>query len=177
MSIATRTGDDGTTGLLYNRRVPKNHVRVEAVGAVDELNAALGMARAWCGEAGLNDKLLWAQKQLVVLMGELATDPEDRERYERDGFSSISSAQVSEVDGWVAAIEERNITYRGWATPGGTKAAGFFDWARVVCRRAERRVLDLRSAEERMNPEILRFLNRLADALWLFARVEEQAAV
>lgn len=176
MSIATRTGDDGTTGLMYQRRVPKNHPRIEAIGTVDELNAALGWARACSGTGGVAEQILWIQKELVVLMGELATDPEDFDRYLKDGFLQISPGHVEKLDGWVSEIEARNITYRGWATPGGTKSAGAFDLARTTCRRAERRVIDLRDSMPQLNGEIVRFLNRLADLLWLFARVEEQPA-
>src|SRR5436309_12025502 len=81
MSIVTKTGDNGTTGLMYNRRVAKSHPRVEAYGAVDELNAALGLARGTATETFVSDNLLLTQKELVTLMGELATLPEDRERY------------------------------------------------------------------------------------------------
>src|SRR5215831_3164558 len=83
MSIITKTGDDGTTGLMYNRRVPKCHPRVEAYGAVDELNAALGMARARSADEFPQESLLAIQKDLVILMGELATLPEDMERYRK----------------------------------------------------------------------------------------------
>src|SRR5215470_16688964 len=90
MSIVTKTGDDGTTGLMYNRRVPKSHPQVEAYGAVDELNAALGSARATAGQPFVRDNLLLIQKELVILMGELATLTEDLPRYARDGFSVVS---------------------------------------------------------------------------------------
>src|SRR2546425_799427 len=87
MSIVTRTGDLGTTGLMYNRRVPKSHPRVEAYGSVDELNAALGMARATAAHDFVRDNLLLVQKDLVTLMGELATGVEDLPRYVQDGYS------------------------------------------------------------------------------------------
>lgn len=86
MSIATKTGDYGTTGLMYNRRVSKCHPRVEAYGAVDELNAALGMARAFATGEFLRESLFATQKDLVTIMGELATTTEDLQRYTRDGF-------------------------------------------------------------------------------------------
>jgi len=87
MSIATRTGDQGTTGMMYNRRLSKCHPRVEAFGCVDELNAALGLARATCPEAALQTKLAAVQQQLVVIMGELATAVDDLPRYVTDGFN------------------------------------------------------------------------------------------
>ena len=86
MSIATRTGDAGTTGLMYNRRVSKSDPRVEAYGSVDELNAAIGMARATSTLPFISDNLLLIQKDLVILMGELATAQEDMKRYFQDGF-------------------------------------------------------------------------------------------
>mgnify|MGYP002629984710 FL=1 len=86
MSIATKTGDLGTTGLMYNRRVSKCHARVEAYGCVDELNAALGLARANGTYEFVSSTLLEAQKDLVTLMGELATAVDDLPRYVKDGF-------------------------------------------------------------------------------------------
>src|SRR5436853_2435323 len=86
MSIVTKTGDKGTTGLMYNRRVSKCHPRVEAYGSVDELNAALGLARATASHDFIKDRLLTIQNDLVVLMGELATAAEDLPRYARDGY-------------------------------------------------------------------------------------------
>lgn len=174
MSIATRTGDNGTTGLLYNRRVPKHHERVEACGTVDELNAAIGLARALAGAGEINDWLIATQKQLVNLMGEIATLPEDLERYDRDGFQRITSAETSRLDGIVADLESRGISYKGWATPGATAASAALDVARTTCRRAERRVSALIAADQLKNPEILVFLNRLSDALWLIARAAEK---
>src|SRR5207249_3337510 len=90
MSIITKTGDAGTTGLMYNRRVSKCHPRVEAYGAVDELNAALGMARAKAADEFTHESLLAIQKDLVILMGELATMPEDLERYRKDGYEVVT---------------------------------------------------------------------------------------
>jgi cob(I)alamin adenosyltransferase len=92
MSIATRTGDSGTTGLMYNRRVSKAHPRVEAYGSVDELNAAIGMARASSSDAFIGDNLLVIQKDLVIVMGELATAKEDTQRYLADGFQAVTPA-------------------------------------------------------------------------------------
>lgn len=170
MSIATRTGDDGTTGLMYSRRVPKHHPRIEACGGVDELNAALGLARAIAPAGGLGATLLDLQHDLVLLMGELATAAEDLPRYVADGFQRISSEQTGKLDRQVAEIEGRLVPPRGWAMPGDSPLAAALDWARVVCRRAERRVSELAQRGELRNPEIMVYLNRLADLLWLLAR-------
>src|SRR6185369_16905953 len=98
MSIVTKTGDAGTTALMYGRRVPKNHPRVEAYGTVDELNAAMGFARATTQEAFLRDNLFAIQKDLVTLMGELCVQPEDLERYVRDGFSLVTPSMTSRLE-------------------------------------------------------------------------------
>lgn len=177
MSIATKTGDLGTTGMLYNRRLPKSHPRVEAVGALDELNAAIGLARALSGVGFVGDNLLWIQKDLVTFMGEVATLPEDLERYVKDGFLLVTAEMTGKLDNLVAEIEEQGISYHGWATPGATVAAGALDVARTTCRRAERRVQGLRESGEIKNAEMVVFLNRLSDVLWLMARwVETKAA-
>jgi len=173
MSIATKTGDGGTTGLMYNRRVPKNHPRVEACGAIDELNAAIGLARASAGSDFLDERLLPVQKDLVTIMGELATLPEDLPRYAKDGFVRVTAEMVAKLDEVVALIESRNVSFKGWATPGANPASAALDVARTVCRRAERRVCDLRDRGQVENEAILFYLNRLSDALWLLARAAE----
>jgi cob(I)alamin adenosyltransferase len=176
MSIATKTGDLGTTGLMYNRRVAKNHLRVEAYGTADELNAALGMARALAPHEFVRVNVLRVQKDLVVLMGELATLTEDLERYGKDGFERVTPERTAVLDQLVAEIEAQKVSFRGWATPGATSASAALDVARTVCRRAERRVYSLQEANQLPNAEILVFLNRLSDVLWLLARWTEHQA-
>lgn len=158
---------------MYNRRLPKNHPRVEAYGTVDELNAALGMARATADADFVRNHLLATQRDLVILMGELATHPDDEERFERDGFKRVTMDMTRRLDGGVKEIEARAITFDGWATPGATVNAAALDVARTVCRRAERRVVALFEAAGIGNPEIVVYLNRLADFLWLLARHAE----
>lgn len=176
MSIATRKGDDGTTGLMYNKRVPKSHPRVDAMGTVDELNAAIGLARASNSPGFVGENLFLIQKDLVTLMGEMATLAEDLDRYQKDGFQVVSPALTEKIDKLVAEIEGQGISYRGWATPGANMAAASLDFARTVCRRAERRVQDLIESGEFQNPEMIVFLNRLSDVLWLMARWVETKA-
>ena len=173
MSIITKTGDDGTTGLMYNRRVPKSHPRVEAYGAVDELNAALGMARARAAEEFAHESLLAIQKDLVILMGELATLPEDLERYRKDGFSVVTPEMTLRLEKLAKEIESQNISFRGWATPGANEVSAALDLARTIGRRAERRIISLRETQPADHSEIPRYLNRLSDFLWLLARWEE----
>src|SRR5438094_2497134 len=120
MSIVTKTGDLGTTGLMFNRRVSKCHPRVEAYGSVDELNAALGLARATAEHDFIRDNLLVIQKDLVTLMGELATAIEDLPRYLKDGYSLVTAQLTVRLEKLAGEIETQNITFNGWATPGST---------------------------------------------------------
>jgi cob(I)alamin adenosyltransferase len=176
MSIATKTGDDGTTALMYGRRVPKNHPRIEACGAVDELNAALGLARATAEHDFVRGNLLAIQKDLIVLMGEVSVATEDLPRYTKDGYSLITPEMTAKLDVLVREIEAQNISFKGWATPGATAASAALDMARTICRRAERRVCGLKETGELRNAEIVIYLNRLSDLLWLFARWVEAKA-
>src|ERR1019366_369276 len=170
MSIATKTGDAGTTALMYGRRVPKYHPRVEVCGAVDELNAALGLARATATDDFVARNLPAIQKDLIVLMGELGVLPEDLPRYVKDGYSLVTPAMTAKLDALVKEIESQNVTFKGWATPGATHHSAALDVARTVCRRAERRVCALKEAGAPVNAEIIIYFNRLSDLLWLFAR-------
>jgi cob(I)alamin adenosyltransferase len=172
MSIATKTGDEGETSLMYGRRVPKTDERVEAYGSVDELNAALGLARAAASDLFLAEQILAIQKELVVVMGELATAAEDTERYKRDGFELTSASMTDRLTGLVHELE-KGRSFKHWSNPGETKEAATLDLARTICRRAERRVAALMS-EPNFNREILRYLNRLSDLCWLLARYAEQ---
>jgi cob(I)alamin adenosyltransferase len=173
MSIVTKTGDQGLTSMMYNRRVSKCHPRVEAYGVVDELNAALGMANASTRHAFVREQLALIQKDLIVLMGELATDTQDLPRYVRDGFSLVSPDMTAKLETVVKSIEGQQIKFRGWATPGASLAAVTLDVARTVCRRAERRVCALQDSAQLHNSEIVIYLNRLSDLLWLLARWTE----
>jgi cob(I)alamin adenosyltransferase len=172
MSIATRTGDSGKTGLMYGRRVDKFDPRVEAYGTVDELNAAMGLARAHAQLPLVKDELLLIQKQLVTLMGQLAVAPEDMERYVKDKYPKMQPEMLAHLDGLVAKIEKEKISFDGWATPGASVASAALDVARTVCRRAERLVVQLASANE-IDLLAIKYLNRLSDLLWLMARYTE----
>ena len=170
MSIATRTGDSGTTALMYGHRVSKCHPRVEACGALDELNAAIGFARATVAHRFVTDHLFTTQKELVALMGELATLPEDMPRYLKDGFPVLKPEMTQRLDAIVKEIEAQNVSFKDWATPGATRGSAALDLARTTCRRAERQVTALHDDGQLHNSEILVYLNRLSDALWLMAR-------
>jgi cob(I)alamin adenosyltransferase len=173
MSIVTKHGDRGMTALMYNRQVPKCHPRVEAYGAVDELNAALGLARAAAAPDRWRERLPAIQKDLVLLMGELATAVEDLPRYLKDGHSRVASAMTAKLEEWIAELEAANVSTKGWAMPGANTGSAALDLARTVCRRAERRACGLQDADQLDNPEIVTYLNRLSDLLWLLARWAE----
>ncbi len=176
MSITTRRGDDGTTDLMFGRRVSKSDPRVVACGAVDELNAVMGVARRSDCDSAVQEELKKIQEQLILLMGELATAEEDRERYFKEGFKPLTSESVDALDALIIRLEkEERVGSDGWATPGarGAICAAQLDVCRTVCRRAERAAVDLLEKDMLANHEALRYLNRLSDAFWLLARVAE----
>lgn len=177
MSIATKTGDNGSTALMFGRRVSKSDIRVAAYGAVDELNAALGLVRAFVEDPFIAEPVFAIQKELVILMGELAVAPADLPRYFEKGFTPVSTAMVDRITALIDDLEQNHrISYEHWATPGATRGSAFLDLARTVCRRAEREVIALRESGEAVNAEIVRYLNRLSDLCWLYARFVETAS-
>ena len=136
MSIATKTGDQGETSLMYGRRVSKTDRRVEAYGCVDELNSALGLVRATASASLVAEQILSIQKELVTVMGELATAPEDLARYEKDGFSLTTESMVDRLTAAIDDLEKDKTLYgKGWAMPGNTLLAAALDLARTICRR------------------------------------------
>jgi cob(I)alamin adenosyltransferase len=170
MSIVTKTGDQGETSLMYGRRVPKNDPRVEAYGSVDELTAALGIARAICDDKFVAEQIFAVQKDLINVMGELATVPEDRQRYAKDGFNVTDAKMVDRVTAVIVDLEKDKSLYpKDWVIPGANAVSAALDFSRVTCRRAERLVASLTDP----NPEILRYLNRLSDLFWILARATE----
>ena len=174
MSIATRTGDLGETGLMYGRRVSKFDNRVETYGTVDELNASIGMARS-LAKPIIADELIKIQKQLVGLMGQLAVASQDAQRYKEDKkyTARLEPEMLTHLDGLVAKFEAEKISMDGWATPGKTTASAALDVARTVCRRAERLVVRLQKESGDELALAIQYLNRLSDLLWLMARYTE----
>jgi cob(I)alamin adenosyltransferase len=170
MSIVTKTGDEGETSLMYGRRLPKNNPRSEAYGAVDEFTAALGLARANCNDKFVGEQILAVQKELINVMGELSTLPEDRQRYVKDGFHIVDANMVDRVGDVIVDLEKDKSVYpKDWVIPGANPVSAALDLARTICRRAERHVATLKDP----NPEILRYLNRLSDFCWILARAIE----
>lgn len=174
-SIATRQGDDGTTSLLYGQRVPKDHPQIEAVGALDELNTALGLAKATLPAGADRSALEQIQHDLVALMGEVACAEENVARYAESKFAKLDEGSLARIDAAVAAIEARDVKFDGWATPGRTLHAAALDLARTAGRRAERRLVALPAHGRRLRPVLLQYLNRTSDLLWLMAREAENA--
>jgi cob(I)alamin adenosyltransferase len=172
-SIATRTGDDGTTALLYGQRVPKDHPQIEAVGTLDELNAALGFAKASGGSDDLRSHLSRIQQELVALMGEVSCAEPDTARFAASKFARIDDAALARLDAEVAAVEARQPKFDGWATPGANLPASALDLARTAARRAERRMIGLASHGRNLRPLLIQYINRLSDLLWLMAREAE----
>jgi len=164
---------------MFGRRVSKNDSRVAAYGTVDELNAALGMVRAFVEDPLVAEPIFAIQKELVILMGELAVDPEDAQRYVEKNFPVVTTAMVDRLTSSVDDLEgNHRISYQHWATPGATKGSACLDMARTICRRAEREIVSLQEGGGAVNPETIRYLNRLSDLCWLYARwVETRAGV
>ena len=179
MSISTRKGDTGSTDLLFGERAAKSHPRIHALGAVDELNAALGPLRISATKPETKEIVPIIQRWLIGLMGELATPPGMEARYAEKFPELIDAEKVGRLDALGAQLEASGaMNFQGWALPGeaGVMSGAHADLARVAARRAERTLVDLDDTPERItNREILRFLNRLSDVLWLLARWEERA--
>jgi cob(I)alamin adenosyltransferase len=172
MRIYTKTGDDGTTGLLYGGRVSKDDPRTSAYGASDEAVAALGLARADVGDATLTDLLLRLQRELFVLGAELATS--------EDNWFKLKPAETLVTADMVTTLEELIDDYTGrtampreFVIPGETRASAAIDLARSIVRRCERHVAGLTRDGMLPDGEPLRYLNRLADLLFVLARHEE----
>lgn len=166
MSIVTKTGDAGTTGLYGVTRVPKDDVRIEAIGTVDELNALLGILEA---EDHMPEMIragvLRVQHQLFMLGADLATPLEASAMSKR-----ITQRHVQDIETWITSLEQDLPQLEWFILPGGSRAAAALHHARTVCRRAERRIITL-ARTTTINPQAAIFLNRISDLLYLLARV------
>jgi cob(I)alamin adenosyltransferase len=185
-AVATRKGDDGTTGLLYGgARIPKDDLRTEAYGTIDEVVAALGMARA---QLGLKDRLgvlsvgfgdlpeviLRLQRELFVVAAELATNPDAWDRLQ-DGRTRVSADMVDGIERLLGDLESHITMPAEFVVPGETPTSAALELARTTLRRAERRAVALGREGLIPGPHLLPYLNRLADLLWVLARAAEQA--
>ncbi len=168
-TVTTRTGDEGYTDLLGAGRVPKYHRRPEAYGTVDEATSALGLARAHAEGANLKDQIRQVQQDLYVMMAELATTPEN---YEKVSFK-IEPSHVARLDEAAERLKEQVEIGKEFIIPGATVTGAALDLARTIVRRAERQVARLYHEADVTNVEVLRYLNRLSDLLFILARWEE----
>lgn len=173
MSIITGRGDQGETDLLFGKRIAKTSLRVEALGLVDELNAALGLARAAAPTDDVIAIIDQVQEKLVGLMGQLACLPEDAARYQEKGYAAVHPEDVVHIETVAKEYEVRGVRFTGWARPGaeGSLARAGIDFARAVSRRAERAVLALHESGEPVPVEVRLYFNRLSDLFWILARV------
>ena len=175
--VTTRVGDHGTTRLVGGQEIPKNHARVEAYGSVDELNAVLGLARAHAAMAGggaasptaqarIDGILHRVQNHLFRLGGYLATLPQDR----WEGMVSVAEPEIRLLEQFVEALNQDLPPLQEFILPGGGLVGAHLHQARTVCRRAERRVVDLVATGEEPSHDPVRYLNRLGDLLFVLAR-------
>ncbi len=171
MSISTRRGDGGETATSGGPRVSKSDLRVEAYGTIDELNAAIGVARAWCDDAEINALARSIQRDLFKVGSAVSTKPESRKE-----LPEIETAMIARLDATIDAFEALPGMLRDWSISGELRAAAGFDLARTIARRAERATVRLVSSGVVIQPNVLAYLNRLSDVLWLAARKLERDA-
>ena len=175
VKIYTKTGDSGETGLMGGGRVPKDHIRVASYGDVDETNAAIGMVRA-TPPSKLGDQLLAGiQRDLFTIGGALATPRPQRLKQKQRDKVVVSELRVAALERAIDQAEKELAPLRAFVLPGGTLKAAAFHLARTACRRAERAVVRL-SHEEAVPGEIIVYLNRLSDLLFVLARLANQRA-
>lgn len=175
MSIATKTGDKGETGLFGGKRVGKDDPRIEAIGVLDELNAAIGVLLSFTDlEGDMHSELLGIQEACFVIGGELAT-PDDASEQSQAYIPRLSDSDLSILEKWLAGREATLPGQTKFIIPGGCKRAALAFWVRAIVRRAERSVVAL-SRQEAVSPVILRYLNRLSDYFFVLGRFFNQAA-
>jgi cob(I)alamin adenosyltransferase len=172
MSITTKRGDRGETDLLFGKRIAKTSLRVEALGSVDELNSALGLARASGLSAATSAIVDAIQERLIALMGQLACLPQDEARYAEKGYAAIREEDLAWLEAQITRIESEQGLSRGWSRPGAIGSPGLaaLNLACAIARRAERTVLALHQSGEPVPECIRQCFNRLSDLIWLLAR-------
>jgi cob(I)alamin adenosyltransferase len=171
MSIATKAGDAGKTGLIGGERVSKADLRVEAYGTIDELGATLGFARSICEDAEVQALTKEIQRELFAVSGGVANPlgAQKEPPYVTEAMVEALTAQVHRIEGMEGLLSD-------WSLPGEHAAAAAYDVARTVCRRAERALVRLTEAGEEVAPQTVAYLNRLSDLLWLLGRLLELRA-
>ena len=171
MSIATKRGDSGSTGLPGGVRVSKTNPRVECYGTIDELISQMGFARSITGHKEVHDLTKEIQRELFKVGSAIGTAPESRKP-----APAITQEMVDALEAHVHRIEAMEGILGDWSLPGETSDAAAMDVARTICRRAERLAVGLFETGVLTNPQILSYLNRLSDVLWLLGRQLELAA-
>ncbi|HOJ17925.1 MAG: cob(I)yrinic acid a,c-diamide adenosyltransferase [Ignavibacteriales bacterium] len=171
MKIYTKTGDKGETGLFGGGRVTKDSIRIEAYGTIDELNSSIGLALTEVKGEIVRNQLIKIQNLLFVSGGDLAS-PSDVKGFE---VPRIKQKDIQEIEGFIDLVTEQIEELRYFILPGGCKSAALLHVARTVCRRAERRVVALKKGEE-INENIVIFINRISDLLFVLARYENKLA-
>jgi cob(I)alamin adenosyltransferase len=171
MSIATKHGDKGQTGLVGGIRISKADLRVEAYGTVDELNTVLGFARSICTNEQVAQWTLEIQKTLFRVCASLSTPVESKKTP-----PAISAEDVEILTQLVYQIEGTEGILSDWSIPGAHRESAAYEMGRTVCRRAERAAVRLLESGEEVHPEVLAYLNRLSDLVWLFGRLIEHTA-
>jgi cob(I)alamin adenosyltransferase len=171
MSIATKGGDGGQTGLVGGERVSKADLRVEAYGTVDELNSSLGFARSICTNREIAAAVLVIQKSLFRVCSALSTPPGSP-----NAASILTAEDVEQLTHQVHSIEQIEGILSDWSIPGAHTESAAFEVARTVCRRAERCVVRLIESGAQIHPQALPYINRLSDLIWLFGRLIEHEA-
>ncbi len=177
--IYTRTGDSGDTGLFGGRRVAKDDVRVEAYGDVDELNATLGVARALGPDPEIEALLGRIQNDLLQVGSDLATPSDGPETAGKSTIIRVSGKLATTLEAAIDRFESELPALRQFVLPGGHPVAAALHFSRTVCRRAERRCVALQRSSDSgdaANPEVIRYLNRLSDLLFVLARTANQRA-
>jgi len=168
--IYTKTGDDGTTGLLYGGRVPKDDAATEAYGTTDEAVAVLGLARAGAADDVAAEILLALQRELFVVGADLATNPAERAKLQ-PGVSLVTYEMTERLEHLIDELVALHPLPNAFVVPGANPFSASLDHGRSVVRRAERRVVALERAGRDVNPEVRRYLNRLSDLLFVLARL------
>jgi cob(I)alamin adenosyltransferase len=166
--IYTKTGDDGTTGLLYGGRIGKDDASTEAYGTTDEAVAALGLARASV-DASMAEEILALQRELFVVGADLATNPAERGKLE-PGVSLVTPEMTGRLEERIDALVAERALPQAFVVPGANEGSAALDLARSVIRRAERHVVALEHEGRDVNPEVRRYLNRLSDLVFVLAR-------
>ena len=166
MSISTKKGDGGKTSLAGGHRISKSALRVEAYGTIDELISSIGVARSICKDSEIAELAKTIQRELFQVSSAIAMNPKGK-------IPEIPGSLVEELTKHVHRLEKMDGILADWSIPGEHPVSAAFDLARTICRRAERLAVRLLESGESLQPNVLSYLNRLSDLLWLFGRVIE----